>query len=182
MSSGAQQGCVPTPVFNAAMNRPGVERTATDLAHRPVVRRAARAGFAVTGVVPLVIAWIAVQLAIGDGSRTADQTGALRAVAKTSVGGPLLVVAAVALALLAVWFLVDAVFTSNGAADRVKLVGRALVYGALALTSVRVLLGGGGSSRRQSQSFTADVLRHAGGKWPSSSSGWQSWGSPSTTW
>jgi hypothetical protein len=146
------------------MDGSGVERTATDLAHRPVVQRAARAGFAVTGLVHLVIAWIAANLAIGGGSRTADQTGALRAMASTPVGGPVLVVAAVALAALALWFLVDAAITSGGAADRVKAVGRALVYGALAWTSVRVLIGSGGSSRRQSQSLTADVMRHTGGK------------------
>ena len=39
-----------------------------------------------------------------------------------------------------------------------------MVYGALTWTSIRVLLGDGGSSRKESQSFTADVMRHTGGK------------------
>ena len=151
-------------VFNAAMDGTGVERTATDLANRPFVRRAARAGFVATGLVHLVIAWIAAQLAIGGGGGSADQTGALRAMAKTPVGGPLLVVAAVAFAALGLWLLVEAVITAGKAADRAKSVGKALVYGVLAWTSIRVLLGDGGSSRKQSQSFTADVLRHTGGK------------------
>jgi hypothetical protein len=151
-------------VFNARMDGTGVERTATDLASRPAVRRVARAGFVATGVVHLVIAWIAAQLALGGGSGTADQSGALRTLAKTPVGRPLLVVAVVAFTALALWLLVDAVVTADGAADRVKSVGKALVYGALAWTSIRVLMGDGGSSRKQSQSFTADVLRHNGGK------------------
>ena len=151
-------------VFNSPMSGSGVEQAASDLTHRPVVRRAARAGFVVTGLVHLVIAWIAAQLALSGGGRTADQTGALKALAATPVGGPLLVAGAVALAALALWFLVEAVVTTGGLADRAKPVGRALVYGALAWTSVRVLMGEGGSSRQQSQSLTADVMRHTGGK------------------
>ena len=146
------------------MDGTGVEQAATDLANKPAVRKAARAGFAATGVVHLLIAWIALQLAIGGRQHSADQTGALRTLAGTPVGGPALVVAAVAFGALALWLLVQAVIGSSGKADRVKQVGRALVYGALAWTTVRVLLGGGQSSRKQSQSFTADVMRHTGGK------------------
>jgi hypothetical protein len=151
-------------VFNANMNAHGLERTATDLTHKPAVRAAARGGFVATGLVHLMIAWIAAQLAIGSGKHSADQTGALRTLASTPVGGPLLVVAAVAFAALALWLLIEAVVASRGAGDRVKRVGRALVYAALAWTSIRVLLGSAPSSRKQSESFTADVMRHTGGK------------------
>jgi hypothetical protein len=151
-------------VFNASMDGSGLQRAATDVTRKPLVRRAARAGFVATGLVHLMIAWIAAQLALGGGKRSADQTGALRALAGNPVGGPVLVVAAVALVALALWLVVEAVVASRDAGDRVKRIGRALVYGALAWTSIRVLMGSAPSSRKQSQSFTADVMRHTGGK------------------
>jgi Domain of Unknown Function (DUF1206) len=147
------------------MDDSGAQRTATGISENPVMERLARAGFVVSGLLHLVIAWIAAQLAIGGHGGTADQTGAMRTLARTPIGKPLLAVAAVALAALAVWMVAEAMSTMpSGPADRLKLVGCALVYAVLAWTSVRVLLGGARSSGQQSRSFTADVLKHTGGK------------------
>ncbi|HEY4700474.1 MAG TPA: DUF1206 domain-containing protein [Streptosporangiaceae bacterium] len=47
-------------------------------AQSPALRWLARAGLAARGVLYLIIGWIAIQVAFGQSSHQADQTGALR--------------------------------------------------------------------------------------------------------
>ena len=52
----------------------------------PVVRTGARVGYAVNGVVHLLIGWLGVQLALGQGGEDADQSGALRSLREIRPG------------------------------------------------------------------------------------------------
>ena len=55
-------------------------------AHSPALRWLARAGLAARGVLYLIIGWIAVQIAFGQSSHQADQTGALRLLGRNPAG------------------------------------------------------------------------------------------------
>src|SRR3954452_24612500 len=63
----------------------------------------ARVGLIAYGVVHLLVAWLALQLAWGGGGKSADQSGAMQTVAESPVGKPLLSLIAVGLIALAVW-------------------------------------------------------------------------------
>src|SRR3954449_5283594 len=64
----------------------------------------ARIGLIAYGVVHLLVAWLALQLAwFGGGGQSADQSGAMSTVADSPIGKPLLWVIAVGLIALAVW-------------------------------------------------------------------------------
>src|SRR3954454_8552016 len=67
----------------------------------------ARVGLIAYGVVHLLIAWLALQLAWGGGGGSADQSGAMATVADSPVGKPLLWLIAVGMIALAVWQLAE---------------------------------------------------------------------------
>jgi hypothetical protein len=63
----------------------------------------ARVGLIAYGVVHVLVAWLALQLAWGGGGRSADQSGAMATLAEQPFGKPLLWVLALGLIALAVW-------------------------------------------------------------------------------
>src|SRR4051794_8528283 len=67
----------------------------------------ARVGLVAYGVVHLLIAWLALQLAWGGGGGEADQSGAMSTLAEKPFGKPLLWVLAIGLLALAVWQLAE---------------------------------------------------------------------------
>src|SRR5690349_12899365 len=69
---------------------------------------AARAGFAVSGVLHLLIGYLIVQIAFGSGGN-ADQSGALATLAQQTGGSVLLWVVAVGLAALGLWRVAEAI-------------------------------------------------------------------------
>lgn len=132
---------------------------------------AVRFGMVVYGVVHLVVAWLAAQLALGDGSGAADSSGAMAELAAQPAGAVLVWGTAVGLALLVLWRLLELVtghrdeegaeLWRHRAADGFK----ALVYGAVALSAVRVATGSsGGSSGSGSDGLTARVMNLPGGQ------------------
>jgi hypothetical protein len=118
------------------------------------IDNAVRFGLVVYGVVYLLIAWVAVQLALGD-YHGAVTKGAFRTLSEQSFGGILLVVVAVGMALLVLWRLLDAAVghREKEGFERWRLrgydLGKAAVYGGLGYKAVRTGLGdsGGNSSR-----------------------------------
>lgn len=126
-----------------------------------VLEWGARLGFAASGLLHVLIGWVALQLALGTGeSASADQEGALRMLAGNPVGEVLLWLTVVGFALLALWQLTEAA-VRRGAGDRVKALGKAVVYGVLAWTAFRVVEGAGGSGGSGS---TAGLLGSTGGR------------------
>src|SRR3954453_882386 len=63
----------------------------------------ARVGLIAYGVVHLLIAWLALQLAWGGGGQSADQSGAMATLVQQPFGKPLLWIIAVGLIALAAW-------------------------------------------------------------------------------
>ena len=125
-----------------------------------------RAGMACFGVVHLVIAYLALQVALGgDGGQQADQTGALAEVGSTPFGQVLLWVLAAGLVAFGLWqFLMAAVgytWVSGGKRTRKRLgsAGRGVAVLVLGYTAVRLATGsGGGGGPQRQQEFTAKVL------------------------
>lgn len=124
----------------------------------------ARAGYAVSGVLHVLIGVLAVQLATGGGGESADQSGAFAQVASTPFGTVALWVAVVALAALGAWQAAAALTGVVGeAADRAKAAGKAVVYLALAATAF-TFARGGGSGGGETSDVTASLMQAPGGR------------------
>lgn len=136
---------------------------------------AARAGYAVSGLLHLLIAVIVARLAFGSAGN-ADQSGAIATLAAQPGGTPALWVVAVGLAALALWRLAESVVGSHpnepGRPDRgpkkmfnrVKSVALAVVYAGIAMTAIRFATGGGKSNSAENVSLTARLLQSGWGK------------------
>ncbi|WP_435736278.1 DUF1206 domain-containing protein [Cellulosimicrobium sp. PMB13] len=123
----------------------------------------ARAGYAMSGVLHLVIGVLAVQVATGSASsEEASQTGALAAVAETPGGTALLWFAVVAFAALGLWQVTVALSGALETSDRLKAAGKAVVYVALGVLAVQVV-SGASSGSGQEESFTARLMQSPGG-------------------
>lgn len=138
-------------------------KSAAATAHDNVwFERAARAGFAASGLLHLLIAFIVAQLALGTGG-SADQSGALATLAAQPGGAVMLWVAAVVLAALGVWYLVET-FLEQDAKDRVKSAAVGVVYLALAGSAVKFAVGSGQSSGQQNAGLSAQLMQSGWGK------------------
>lgn len=131
-------------------------------------RALARSGFAASGVVQALVGLLAIQVAVQGGGEEADQSGALQTLARAPGGAAVVWIAAVGGLALALWLVVDGVLATGGDAKavwkaRVSSWGKAVVYGAIGVTALRVVLGAGGSSSRSSRQGSATVLGLPGG-------------------
>jgi hypothetical protein len=142
----------------------GAEQKARDARDHPALSWMARLGFAMYGVVSVVVGVLAVLLALGDSAGQVSGSGALHELAQKPMGSVALVVVAIGLAAVAIWELCEAVGGHNdheGAhrlASRAGSVGRAAIFGTLAFLSVQIVVGGssGGSS---TDGYTAKVMK-----------------------
>lgn len=124
-------------------------RAAADRAgDHPVIEKGARLGYAASGVLHLLLAWVTVRLAFGSGGEEADQQGALSQLGSEGAGRVLLVVLLIGFVLLALWQAVDAI-AHGSAGERVKAAAKAVVYAVLAVTTIQVLSGSGSSGGSQ---------------------------------
>lgn len=145
-------------------------RTAKRAADSRWLERAARVGFVVSGVLHLLVAYIALQVAWSGTSGRADQSGALAMLAGNAGGKAVLWLGVVGFAGLALWQLTEAAYGSPGrggneqAAARGKSLAKAVVYLALAASSVSFARGAGRSSSDQSRDLTASLMKYSGGR------------------
>ncbi|MDH2443756.1 DUF1206 domain-containing protein [Amnibacterium sp. CER49] len=130
---------------------------------------AARVGFAVSGLVQLMIGVIALQVAYGAHEGQADQSGALEDIARAP-GGPLLLgICIVGFAALGLWLALSAALrrpTAGGRARSLRLGDgfKALVYLGLAGTALTVLVRGTDDSAASTHDLSAALLRMPGGQ------------------
>lgn len=134
---------------------------------------AARAGFAVSGVLHLLLGYIVLRLALGTGGN-ADQSGALATLADQTGGQVMLWIAAVGLFALGLWRLAEAVLGSkpsersgnddSPAWKRAKSVGLAVANIAIAFSAMRFAMGSGQSSGRQNSGISAQLMQSGWGK------------------
>ena len=136
---------------------------------------AARAGFAASGVLHLLVAFIILRLAFGSGGN-ADQSGALGTLAAQPGGAVMLWVAAVGLLALGLWHIAEAVVGSkpgeqsgrgqddSAAWERAKSIGLAIVNIAIAFSAARFAMGGGQASTQQNAGMSAQLMQSGWGK------------------
>jgi len=136
----------------------------------------ARVGLIAYGVVHLLVAWLSLQLAWGGGGESADQSGAMRTLAESPVGTPLLWLVAVGLIALAVWQAAEVLrwrrgWSASGKA-RTKAIRKsanalikAVIYVTLAVLAIRFATGSGKSSSQSQQETTAGVFAWPAGQW-----------------
>lgn len=137
----------------------------------------ARIGLISYGVIHLVLAWLALQLAwgVGGGNESTDQTGALATLAESPVGKPLLWIIAAGMIALAVWQALEVVRWRSGwsasgdtrtkaVKKSAKAVAKAIIYAALAVLAIRVATGSSGGGGGQQQTV-AGVFGWTGGRW-----------------
>lgn len=141
----------------------------------PVARRAARAGYVIGGALHLLIAYIIFRIAFGSGGE-ADQTGALKTIASTTGGNVALWATAAALVPLILWRLAETILGLHPGerrdrnpedfefGNRLKALGLAVVYTAVAVTAVQFALGSRKSSAAQNAGLSARLMRSTQGK------------------
>ncbi|MCV7098895.1 DUF1206 domain-containing protein [Mycobacterium palustre] len=145
----------------------------TRLAQNSVFERLARAGYVVNGLVHLIVGYLAIRIACGDGA-TADQTGALAALASKPGGRLVLWAVAGALLTLGLWRLVETALGRSsdresgrrepeGAWDRAKAFGLAVVYLAFAYSAFGFARGAGRAADRQNSGISARLMQTAPG-------------------
>ncbi|WP_432548247.1 DUF1206 domain-containing protein [Kineococcus sp. SYSU DK004] len=133
--------------------------------HRRTLKQVGRAGVAAEGVVYLLVAWLAAQVALGgsgSGGESADSTGALQRIAEQPFGTVLLALLALGFLAMVAWQVVEAI-TGEETSRRLSAAAKAVVALALGVSTVRVLTGGGSSAGEQQQSLTQRVLEAPGG-------------------
>jgi Domain of Unknown Function (DUF1206) len=116
------------------------------LAHARTLGWLARAGLVARGVVYLIIGVLALKLALGDGGKATNQTGALKTIAGQSFGELLLILMAVGLAGYSLWRLTRAAIghgaeQRDSTSDRVAALASGIAYGILCITAIEILVG-----------------------------------------
>jgi len=137
----------------------------------------ARLGYAVKGVVYVVIGFLAILLATGHGGGTTDQNGALQAIYQSPLGEGfgrvLMVVITVGLFGFALWSLIQALFDTEGKGRhakgiiaRVGYAGVAVSYSLLGIVAYQITTTGSASTHNSTstaQNWTGLLLKQPAG-------------------
>lgn len=130
---------------------------------------AVRVGIVAYAVVHLLIAWVAIQLALGSEEGTASSDGALSTMAQTPLGGVLLYVVAAGFGALVLWQLTEALAghrDEDGGKRVLKRLGsglKVLLYGAIGWSALKIAIGGG-SDGGNTDTTTARIMAMPGGQ------------------
>ncbi|MDX6238774.1 MAG: hypothetical protein QOG10_3589 [Kribbellaceae bacterium] len=121
-------------------------------------------GLIAYGVVHLLIAWIALQLAWGRPSEQASQQGALQELSSKPFGGVLLWVVAIGLFALVIWKALELGYGHLATSKKISSAGRGVVYLVLGISAVKVAVGSGGSSSGAQRSMTGRLMENPAGR------------------
>jgi hypothetical protein len=121
-------------------------------------------GLIAYGVIHLLIAWIALQLAWGQSSQEASQQGALQELASKPLGGVLLWIVAIGLFALVIWRALELAYGDLDLEKKVSAAGRGIVYLVLGISAVKIAVGSGSSGSGGQKSLSAKVMEHGPGR------------------
>lgn len=138
--------------------------TAQEVRHSRPYDVAITTGLIAYGLVHLLVAWIALQLAFGKSSQEASQHGALRELAAKPLGGVALWVVAIGLFALVIWRVVELVWGHLDLHKTLSSIGRAIVYLALGASAVQVATGNGGSSTGDQRTISSRLMANGAGR------------------
>lgn len=146
-----------------------VENLGRDADDSDWLDHAVRIGLVAYGIVNLMIAWLALQLALGQGTGQASNQGAMNQLAQQPLGGVLVWLVAIGMFLLVVWRLVEAAAGHRGedGSDRLRKrlvsLGKAVTYAVVGVSALKVALNAG--SGGQKSDVTATIMGWPGGQW-----------------
>jgi hypothetical protein len=144
--------------------------TAGEAARNPQLHRLARAGFLGYGLMHMLMAWLAVQIALGRGSAEGDQYGAFGLLARNTVGRAVLAAVMVGLAAMTIWQALAAAIGHRDrqgrrrTAERIISAVRTGFYGYLTWLAGKVVFGTATSSAGKQEKATAGLLDSPDGR------------------
>ena len=132
---------------------------------------AARAGFVVSGLLHLLVGFVAIQLALGKAGQAgpADQAGAVAQLAAQPQGLLLLWAGFAACVALALWHTSNAVFdygqleAKKKVGKKLSAAGKAVVFAVIALTFAASASGTSQTSGQSTSDFTVSIIKAPGG-------------------
>ena len=147
-----------------------VENAARTAKNSTAMHVLARAGFVASGIIHIIIGFIAISISRGaGGGQEADQSGALAQLAQAPGGLILLWAAAVTLAALGIWLLLSAFVDRSWQSKRkrwvhiVENVAKGVTYLVLAFTAYVFAAGGSTSSAQSTSQLGTTLLSNPGG-------------------
>jgi hypothetical protein len=148
-----------------------IKHTASRAADSKPLEYVARGGFIGYGIIHLLFAWIAFQVAFRGSGKESDQSGAMQSLAGNGAGRALLILIAVGMAGLALWQAFEAAIGESGPrnktaiAERIVSGVRAVLYLWLAWIAVSVVRGANSSMANSQQNRSSAMMDQAGGRW-----------------
>jgi Domain of Unknown Function (DUF1206) len=146
-----------------------VTAAATDIAQNSAFEHVARAGYVVSGLLHVIIGYLAIRIALGTGGGSADQSGALTALASKPGGVIALWGATIALLVMALWRLAETALgrstnpksqtTTSEVLDRAKAFALAIVYFGFAYSTLGFARGAGKSTGAQNSGLSARLMQ-----------------------
>jgi hypothetical protein len=150
-----------------------VTGTAIEIAQNSVFERFARAGYVVSGLLHIIIGYLAIRIALGSGGGSADQSGALAAVSAKPGGSIALWAGVIALLIMALWRLTETALgrstdpksqgTTSEILDRAKAFALAVVYCGFAYSTLGFARSSGKSTGDQNSGLSARLMQTASG-------------------
>ena len=137
------------------------------------IERLARFGYAAKGVVYGIVGLLAAQAAFGSGGQTTDTKGALSAIVTQPFGKFLLSIVAIGLIGYSLWRFIQAIkdpehkgTKPKGLAQRIGYAANGFIYGSLALSAIKIVIGSGsGGNSNSTQDWTGKLLSQPFGQW-----------------
>ncbi|WDZ82236.1 DUF1206 domain-containing protein [Micromonospora cathayae] len=147
------------------------EATASRTANSKWLETLARVGFIGYGIVHLLFAWLALQIAFGGSGQDGDQSGAMRTLADQPMGKFALVAIAIGLLAMAIWQGLEAAVGHRAergkerVMERVASAGRTVVYLYFAWTAWKVFSDANSNSADKQEALTGELMTSSGGRW-----------------
>lgn len=147
------------------------EATASQAANSRWLELLTRAGFIGYGIVHLLFAWLALQIAFGKSGEEGNQNGALRTLGAQPLGKFLLIAIAVGLVAMAIWQALEAVIGhrflrgKDRIFERIASVVRTVVFLWLAWTAVKVFQNASSNAADKQQALSEKLMASNGGRW-----------------
>jgi len=146
------------------------ESTASRAANSNALESLTRAGFIGYGIVHLLFAWLALQIAFGKPATEGDQSGAMMKLAEQPLGKFLVAAIGIGLVAMAIWQLSEALIGHTDEQgkrrvfERIASAFRTIVYAYFAYTAWKVFQGKPASSADSQQKTTEGLLGSGGGR------------------
>lgn len=145
--------------------------TAREAARSRPMEILTRFGLVTYGVMHALLGWLALQIAWGGTPQEGDQSGAFQFLASKPLGKVLLTLVVIGLAAMTIWQVLSAAVGHTDEQGRRRVMervfsgARAIVYGVLTWSAVRIVIGSGQSSAQKQQNATSSLLSSTGGRW-----------------